>query len=75
MNKLKLLKEICAWYNYELEIAGDEVHCFIDKNSKEYNFKYDNITVALKQWLPTLKESNSDAGTWSKEEIDFIESL
>jgi len=82
MNKIKLMKEICDWYNYEMKEVDNKVIVFDGGNSY---FEYDSIDEALKDWLETLLGSNVDAKRegkenanyclWNKEIIDFIESL
>lgn len=79
MDKVKLMQEICDWYNYKLKTVNDKVVVFDSIRI----FEYDDMDEALKDWLDTLLESNYDYfecegeeyGTWDKETIDFIESL
>lgn len=69
-----LLKEICSWYSHSLTIKEDEVQCISDCGEV---YTYPNVNTALKDWIPTLEESNKSCKEvlWEDFEIDFIKSL
>ena len=77
-DKLEVLKEICCWYNYDLTLKENgEIRCY---NCIDYDFKYENIDIALKHWIDTLKDTDEDmikcgeSPMW-EEEIKFIENI
>ena len=71
-------------YEYEVTREGNITifndYSFINKGE---NFNYNNLTEALKDWLPVLlasneyhyKENGCDYFIWSKEKIEFIKNL
>ena len=73
----KLFTEICDWYNYKWEYTseGTVVDYYYDENNEKSIFEHKDIKSALKEWLPTLIQSNEDSVLWSEDEIEFIKSL
>lgn len=75
--KIELLKQIGYWYNAQFTI-GNKTYC-----EDEYNvpYIYNSVDEALKDWLDTLEESNTNCRCdncellWSKEEIELIKNL
>ncbi|RHW64785.1 AP2 domain-containing protein [Clostridium botulinum] len=59
MEKLFILKDICDFYNYTLEIS-DKIYYYYDgsKEDKEYSFEATTVKEALNQWLETLEETD-----------------
>ena len=84
MDKAKLLQDICEFYDYELEIT-DKIHYYAlivsgDESVDDFDFTFDTVDEALKEWLLTLEltdECNLKDNvpmTW-EDEIEFIQSL
>ena len=69
-----LLKEICDWYLHSLEISNEEVKCISDCGEV---YTYPNVNTALKDWVPTLEESNKSCKQilWENFELEYIRSL
>ena len=80
IDKLFILKNICDFYNYTLEISDKIYYYCGSKDDKEYSFEATTVDEALKQWLETLEETdkcNHDEGVlpiWTFEK-NFISSL
>jgi hypothetical protein len=83
MDKLKLMKDIHDVYECTYWILEDG-KVEDDRTDNEDNV-YNSVDDCLKAWLDILKETNKSVyddgfaddlySTWSKEEIEFIESL
>lgn len=79
LNTKNLLKEICDWYQHDVKFCKDGSVICVSECGEEFSF--DNVVLALKDWLPTLEQSNlSNAennrlNVWETEELDFIRSL
>jgi hypothetical protein len=73
----KLFTEICDWYNYKWEYTEKEtvIAYYYNENKEKIINEYKDLKSALKEWLPTLIESNKDCTLWSKAEIEFIQTL
>lgn len=69
-----LLKEICDWYCHSLEITDEEVKCVSECGE---TYVYPNVNIALKEWIPTLEESNKSCKEilWENFELEYINSL
>lgn len=73
MAKLFILKDICDFYNYTLEISDKIYYYAGSKTDKEYSFEATTSEDALRQWLETLEETdkcNQDEGVppiWTAE--------
>lgn len=87
MNKEKLLKKICNWYDYDMKEqngcyvidngCSDYSLEFVGKKEEIGHFEYQDIDSALKGWVDTMEETNKHiyGNTWSREEIEFIKSI
>lgn len=76
-NNHELLKDICKAYGYELEYKNELIVCTVDE---EDNYEYENIELALIDWLDTLIESElvyktDNANITWKPEIEYIKEL
>lgn len=75
--KIELLKQIGYWYGAEF-IIGNKTYC---KDEYYESYTYNTVDKALKDWLDTLEESNTNCCgdncelLWSKEEIELIKNL
>lgn len=84
MDKVKLLKDICEFYDFELHIADKVRYYSLNvleyQNPDDFDFTFDTVDEALKGWLLTLMltdECNLKDNvpmTW-EDEIEFIQSL
>lgn len=68
----ELLKEVGDWYGSFRMENGKYI-----LNNREKDFVYDTPEEGLIDWLDTMYDSNEDEDveTWSKEELEFVESL
>lgn len=56
-NKIKLLNEICDYYNYKLTFNGDK-KIIADSGMKDFYFEYKTLDDALLNWVDTLIDTD-----------------
>ena len=79
-DKLKLLKNICDAYDYDLKVEGKNITCINNDDDESEVNKYNNIDLALIDWLDTLIESEiqyilDNVNISWRNEINYIKNI
>ena len=77
--ELRILLDVCDYSGFEVVFENNKIVCrYANSDSCKQTFKYDNISDALIDWLPTMEEQQEgiDVGVdmWSKE-IKYVKEL